>query len=693
MGRHEATRKWAKKQNEGSRPPAEAGNGRGKRQKLMSDDPEDTSATPFVSHGKVVNMSIVHGPQVLEKFPENTAFTFPYLPLDSSKSEIRTIILKPGTVSMPLECTLQHVSNASKSRASYKALSYTWGPPEPTKILVLNGIQIQVRENLWQALHHIRQEGSSLRLWVDALCINQEDIPERNEQVSRMGTLYNQAEEVLVWLGPEKDGSDIAISFIKTSIATPSRSLPLDLSSDLYSQVEVQSVLSLLDREYWKRVWIIQEVFRARKILIFCGHERLPWKDLAKFFRQVKKLPDSDLHQIAMHPSREAITAISHNPAATLTDHRTTRFEDLESLLMSYDGSYCCDPRDKVYALLGLARKRQLAQKSRRILKKDWLSIDYSRSPHDLFRELTLMYMAEVGGCFLVRWVQMLQRILDLPPPWSILGTPFPLMSVGQVSCRIYLPANVSSVGPHFTWSPDAQNPRRAWGRSQDQHPDLHFVTSEHVAISEWYSQFLGPRMPSRITIDTALRRLNEDDIARLESFKHAEWLTGAPQPDQTACETVNTTSGAIATKVRLFTTCTGRLGLTSCEIKELDRVVRFFGSDVALVVSEVLLPTSDVIERRVKGRAFILASDNTAKDPDFLASYNGKSRWAVPSLLDRFDIYFDANMRDLKWDTAAPAQSYQKEVERFEVTRDDTHENLPVYWGMTTREWEFWTW
>ena len=140
MGRHEATRKWAKKQNEGSRPPAEAGNGRGKRQKLMSDDPEDTSATPFVSHGKVVNMSIVHGPQVLEKFPENTAFTFPYLPLDSSKSEIRTIILKPGTVSMPLECTLQHVSNASKSRASYKALSYTWGPPEPTKILVLNGI-------------------------------------------------------------------------------------------------------------------------------------------------------------------------------------------------------------------------------------------------------------------------------------------------------------------------------------------------------------------------------------------------------------------------------------------------------------------------------------------------------------------------------------------------------------------------
>ncbi len=235
-------------------------------------------------------MSIVHGPQVLEKFPENTAFAFPYLPLDSTKSEIRIIILKPSTVSMPLECTLQHASNSNKSRASYKALSYTWGLPEPTKILSLNGIQIQVRENLWQALHHIRQEISNLQLWVDALCINQEDIPEKNEQVSRMGTLYNQAEEVLVWLGPEKDGSDIAIYFVKTTIATPSRSLPLDLSSDLFPQVGVQSVLSLLDREYWKRVWIIRDVFRARKILICCGHKRLPWKDLSKFFRRVKNL-------------------------------------------------------------------------------------------------------------------------------------------------------------------------------------------------------------------------------------------------------------------------------------------------------------------------------------------------------------------------------------------------------------------
>jgi len=170
-----------------------------------------------------------------------------------------------------------------------------------------------------------------------------------------------------------------------------------------------------------------------------------------------------------------------------------------------------------------------------------------------------------------------LQRILDLPPPWSILQIPFPPMSVGQVLCRTYLPANVLSVSPHSRWRPDAQTPCGTSSgsiRSQDQHSELPFVTSECVAISEWYSQVLGPRMPSRTRIDTVLMGFNENDIARLESFKHAEWLTGATQPEQTACERVNTTSGAIATKVRLFTTCTGRLGSPSCEIRESDPLI-----------------------------------------------------------------------------------------------------------------------
>ena len=85
----------------------------------------------------MVNMSIVHGPRDLQNSADDCLFKFPYKPLDSSKSEIRVINLKPGVAPSPVECNLQHVPMAHKSRVSYRALSYTWGAPEPTKILSL----------------------------------------------------------------------------------------------------------------------------------------------------------------------------------------------------------------------------------------------------------------------------------------------------------------------------------------------------------------------------------------------------------------------------------------------------------------------------------------------------------------------------------------------------------------------------
>lgn len=677
--RIKATRKWIEERRDGSR--SGAGNvstGGEKKRKVLRKNPDrpsarnDTSQNPPVIPEKVVNMSVMHGPGNPATRPEIAPFTFPYQPLDVDKSEIRVITLKPGTGSSSIECVLEHVATTTKSRASYKALSYTWGAPEPTRILSLDGIQIQVRENLWQALCHLRQRDVSIRLWVDAICINQEDIPERNHQVSKMGALYNQAEEVIVWLGPRKDGSDIAMTFIKHSVTPPCRGLPLDLSSDLFASVEIRAVLNLLSREYWRRVWIIQEVFRARKVLICCGHETLAWKDLAKFFRRVRNLPPSDLQQIARHPSREAITAISHNPATTLTDHRTSRFQDLETLLMSYNGSLCCDPRDKVYSLLGLARKR-LTKRSKSLDDQEWLTIDYSRSPHDLFQVLTLMYLAEVGDRFLVRWMQLLQRILELPAPWTTPLTSLPPMSVGQIACKSCLPSGVLKVGPE--WCPDVRKHQRLRHSS---------VKSEHAAIIDWYCQFSGPRMPSTSRLQSALENLSEEDVARLDSFKHTKWLTKSPQPQEPLPSAI--IPGLCTTKVRPFTTHTGRLGFTSCDVVYSDEIIRFHGSDVAWVVPRTSKKVSDV---QVKGMAFIIASDNTARDPEFLASYNGKHRYAVPSQLD--DYY--AGSLDEPWgqDMAGPGAADRKEIEKFDDTRDSVNSFYSP--RMTLREWEFWTW
>jgi hypothetical protein len=208
--------------------------------------------------------------------------------------------------------------------------------------------------------------------------------------------------------------------------------------------------------------------------------------------------------------------------------------------------------------------------------------------------------------------------------------------------------------------------------------------------------------MPSRSRLESALGNLNEDDVARLESFRHTAWLTRSAQPSKP--DFVITTSGEQAIEIRLFTTRTGRLGLTSCDIEESDEIIRFYASDVALVVPKLLLSNYDSVEQRVKGRALIVASDNTGRDPDFLASYNGKFSWAVPSSLDDFDRwfndydrwrdYFEGEYSKLRLDLVAPDHSLQPEVERFDETRVETYETpLIGNWRMTTREWEFWTW
>lgn len=105
----------------------------------------------------------------------------------------------------------------------YEALSYVWGKPNNVSPILLNGRVWNVTANLELALRHFRryEKGEHRTLWVDALCINQGDIPERNQQVSIMRDIYNGAQDVLVWLGewnsmPGHDDFDIAGTFMSS---------------------------------------------------------------------------------------------------------------------------------------------------------------------------------------------------------------------------------------------------------------------------------------------------------------------------------------------------------------------------------------------------------------------------------------------------------------------------------------------
>jgi hypothetical protein len=118
------------------------------------------------------------------KHPSSHGFAnFKYEPLNlsSMKSSIRLAVLLPGPRPSTVRITL--VNTAFAERPRYEALSYTWGRPGMLKGIELNGQRVDIRENLWKALVQLRYTDHGRILWIDAICINQADLEERNHQV------------------------------------------------------------------------------------------------------------------------------------------------------------------------------------------------------------------------------------------------------------------------------------------------------------------------------------------------------------------------------------------------------------------------------------------------------------------------------------------------------------------------------
>ncbi|KAN0099122.1 Heterokaryon incompatibility protein (HET) domain containing protein [Hyaloscypha variabilis] len=138
--------------------------------------------------------------------------SFQYKPLDRKKHEIRIIILYPGCDG-PIQCSLAAVS--LDDAEEYEALSYTWGDVNQQTFIIVDGVDHAITVNAAIALWHLRRKQSSRNLWIDTLCINQQDDEERIHQVQLMKHIYSKASNVLAWLGPSFDDSDFAMDLIE----------------------------------------------------------------------------------------------------------------------------------------------------------------------------------------------------------------------------------------------------------------------------------------------------------------------------------------------------------------------------------------------------------------------------------------------------------------------------------------------
>jgi hypothetical protein len=237
----------------------------------------------------------------------------------------------------------------------------------------VNGIEVSVTGSLDKALRTLRYEDRARVLWIDALCINQHDIAEKSGQVQEMGNIYSCADGVVIWLDCPSEHQDLVREVVHDSavgsIYSTQDLLKVDSlkrSSDAMlpaiSLRASQNLEHILDNPYWGRVWIIQEVSRARRdstIVIGYGKDFELWR-LEYTMRALysgTRFPGSNLSiviQIRKHiraPPR--LRDLDTEDATPEMFHRRI---DLMYLLGCTRNFKSTDPRDRIFAICALSR-------------------------------------------------------------------------------------------------------------------------------------------------------------------------------------------------------------------------------------------------------------------------------------------------------------------------------------------------
>jgi len=143
----------------------------------------------------------------------------------------------------------------------------------------LNGLEFVITGNLYAALFNLRSRFKERILWIDAICIDQNNILERNEQVRRMGQIYRSASRVVAWLGDEYDNSALAFSFIREITQGPGEG-DIDIGTFAEHNPCLKALIVLFSRDYFRRLWIVQEVTLAKDVFVCCGQETMEWDQL-----------------------------------------------------------------------------------------------------------------------------------------------------------------------------------------------------------------------------------------------------------------------------------------------------------------------------------------------------------------------------------------------------------------------------
>ncbi|KAI0115654.1 HET-domain-containing protein [Nemania sp. FL0031] len=321
------------------------------------------------------------------------------------------------------QCQLQYLS--LKYSPQYVALSYCWGDLPNTRNLLVENAVVQVSETLMSALEQLWQMGNTL-IWVDYLCINQDDNDEKSGQVRMMDIIFSKAATVFAWLGTGDADSDMAMAVLGASRLSEQVELPEEI------EIACDAVIRLFTRPYWTRCWVIQEICLAKSPVIVCGGRSVPWGTMLK---RLGELGNSVPAQYAQH----LISPLRQMRYREQNKLRINTETGLIPLLVLSRRSLARDPRDKLYALLSLARDgRTLIPTPNYSQTVEQIFLETAKcmiEDHDM-TDIILLAHRTRGIRNLPSWAPDWANIHSEPPPW-VLGSLYQRNSGRMIRNRI----------------------------------------------------------------------------------------------------------------------------------------------------------------------------------------------------------------------------------------------------------------
>ncbi|KAF9693662.1 hypothetical protein EKO04_008305 [Ascochyta lentis] len=365
--------------------------------------------SPVAAPCKPLDSSIIKAS--LEK-PPTTPELYKTMPHNDS---VRLLRIHKGTPADPVEFTLEF-ARLDHTAPKYEALSYVWGPELPASHIIHRTSReaVPVTRNLYEALQSVRWCDRDRLLWVDALCINQEDGKEEGTQVRKMNSIYARATRVLVCLGSDADDAADVFGILcalanevlqkqshvdanaveKAQYTTTSKEhepVVFDAVPNIKEASPWRKVYLFFCRAWYERLWVLQEIVLAREATIVWGDCSISWKYVGMAIEAIRA---NELLQmiLASRGLQNAffmwyLCTVYHSSEYLQSDDSSQQSDQDESVpflrLLDLGRTFeVTDPRDKIYGLLGFSTNDVG-------FSADTIAPDYTLSTSDIYTQVT----------------------------------------------------------------------------------------------------------------------------------------------------------------------------------------------------------------------------------------------------------------------------------------------------------------